>query len=213
MNSEIEVALITWVLTGVTGTFVYFAHSRQAKRVAKEVRFAEIGAAVEAFVGTINALDFDSNAFAAQRGTRTRLAIGFQAVAELVDGYRQQRPLLGMTRGLEKALEFDRQGGVASRDFAIGPLHTLTAAHLRLTMTAAGFPQLTTAADKAAQSILKLVQARIRPRPLAARKTAEQELGEALTGLGQAWIQLNEQEQPRWRRLMPRRNSNEKLTA
>ena len=213
MNSEIEVALITWALTGVTGTVVYIVRGRQTKRAARDVRLAEVGAAVEALMGAVTRVDFDSNAFAAQRGTRTRLALGFQAVAELVDGYRHQRPVLGMTRALEKALEFDRRHGATSRDFAIGPLHTLTAAHLRLTMTAVGFPQLTTAADKVGDATLKLAQARIRPRPAAERKAAEQELGEAVAELGRAWTQLNEQEQPRWRRLMPRRKSNGQLTA
>lgn len=143
---------MTWVLTASTGTVFYLVRGHQAKRTDESVRLVEVGAAVRALVDAIGVVDFASNDFAAQNGPRTRFTAGFLSFAELADGWRQDRPALGIARALERTLEYDRRNGAAGREFSMGPLHALTAAHLRLTMTAAGFPELSAAADSAADA-------------------------------------------------------------
>jgi hypothetical protein len=205
MNSEIEVAVVTWALTGLTGAVGYVVRGRQARQAERAGRLGEVDAAVQALMGAIASVDLGSNTFAAQRSGRVRLALGVQAVAELVDGYRQQRVPAGMVRALDKALEFDRRVTTASGEFAAGPLHAVVAANLRLTMVAGGFPELTSAAKAAADAVCELAGIRSRARPAAEQQKAEETLGRAETELGRAWGRLSEPSPSHWRRLTPRR--------
>lgn len=215
--TEFEIALVSvaagWALSTVSSGVGTYRSGWQAKHAARAAELAEAGKAVEALVSAFNACDLASRGVASQSGRRTRIVEGFGALADLVDGYRQQRPAAGMAHALGRALEFDRRIITASNEFINGPLHAMTAAHPRMTMIAGGFPELMAAADVASDAATGLMLARVHSRPAAEQQTAQDAMDAAVGELGHAWRRLGEPVPVRWRRLLPGRKPNRPPTA
>ena len=211
VKTELEVGLIlafgAWALSALSAVVAWLVRGRVAKRADESLRLAEVGVAVQALVDALGVVDLASNDFATQHGRLNRYTNGLLALIELADGWRQDRVTQGMARSLERTLEHDRTFNAAAREFSAGPLHALTAAHLRLTMTAADLPELTAAADSAADAAGELTRARVRGRPAAERQAAQAAFDKAVTAFGLAWRKVSGPAPKRWHRRTKRREA------